>query len=109
MNISQHCFMPSTQLLSGYYNDSGVFSRTSANYNGDVIVNCFVRTSMSLCYNRVRIFDKSNKLQLSYSQPFGKITYNLIATHIYVVHNSNVLADENRVDWAKHYPSVVFF
>lgn len=109
MNISQHCFMPSTQLVSGYYNDSGVFTTNSTNYNGDVIVNCFVCQSMSMCYNRVRIFDNSNKLQLSYSQPIGKITYNPIASYIYVVHNSNVSADEIRGDWAKHYPSIVFF
>lgn len=109
MNISQHCFMPSTQLASGYYNDSGRFISTNSNYSGDVVVNCYVRTSMSMCYNRIRIFDNSNKLQLSYSQPIAKITYYPIAAHIYVVHNSNVLADEVRDDWALHYPSIAFF
>lgn len=109
MNITQHCFIPSTQLSSGYFNSSNVFVPNTTSYVGS----CFPRVNLtkllSMCHNVVRLFSSSSKMQMYVTYPIGELTIADVSAIPYYIRVSNSSSGESRIDWAKHYPSVVFF
>lgn len=109
MNISQHCFVPSTQLRSGYYNSSNVLVSNDTSYVGSCFPKVKLTKLLSVCHNVVRLFSSSSKLQMYEIYPIGKIIIADVSVIPYYVRVSNSLSGESRIDWAKHYPSVVFF
>lgn len=109
MNISQHCFMPSTQLRSGYYSASNVFVSNTTSYTGSCFPCVNLTKLLSLCHNVVRLFSASSKLQMYEIYPIGKLTVADVSAIPYYVRVSNSSSGESRTSWAKHYPSVVFF
>lgn len=110
MNISQHCFMPSTQLVSGYYNSNhNVLVTNSTNYSGSCFPRVFLRSILSFTNNYLRVFDSSNKNSYFYNFPLGKQHLELLGLVCYCVRVANQSSTIIRNLWSVYYPSVLLF
>lgn len=110
MNISQHCFMPFTQLVSGYYHsNNNVLVSNSTNYSGSCFPRVFLRSIYSMTNNYLRVFDKDNKNTYFYNFPLGKQFFQFLGLDCYCVRVANQSSTIDRDSWRVYYPSVVFF